>query len=475
MDPDRRSLSIALKVSKSMRALVNTKIVWLNCLQRLNVPLPIMPPHLPDLSQPALEDLAARAMHLDDNWRSMQPRPTSTRTIPLDSTVTQMAMCQGTLFTTHKDGSLRCWRDIESPLSTRESSLHREDPRRFVTITPTSRIVQFTHLRVCADSLRGGFILAYIGDGLDRRTHCGVFSIPVVSRHAPDSAVGCASDPQSLGHFDESKGAVAISVSPTSVVVAGSGGAINIIDIASGERHSAHVQVTPSHLCHGSDAIKILRLQVISEDAFLVLTSQAAMVYAIPSLHTPSAGMPVFVHTIPKASSAWIQPPSPSSRDSMVTLLTTKGTVLQFSMTQDKDTMTWSVVQSLSRTELESAEHTPFPYPVDRLSLTDMHWGTKRSVWVHWERGVDGWPLRVLGSNGFNILSGEAPPNVSPPRIEFRSLTSSETVDGESELSELVEMCTRSVSMPKICFDEGIGRLVMAGLASPSLVLCEFA
>ncbi|KAG8882119.1 hypothetical protein FRB97_008685 [Tulasnella sp. 331] len=389
-----------------------------------------------------------------------------------------MAMCQGTLFTAHKDGSLRCWRDVDSTLSTRESSLRREDPRRFVTITPSSRILSFTHLKVCADPSRRAFVLAYIGDGLDRRTHCGVFSIPVdVSRHTdPDSAACSAPMPRSLGHFDESKGVVAIGVSPKSVVVAGSGGAISIIDIESGEKYSAHVQVTPSHLCQGSESVKILRLHVISEDAFLVLTSQAAMIYAIPSHQNPHAGTPVFVHTIPQTTSAWIQPSSPTCPDAMVTLLTTNSQILQFNVVKHREATVWSV---LAQSEPGSApEPTPFPYPVDRLSLTEMQLGTKRSVWVHWERGVDGWPLRILGGNARIIessLNGQDSLRPAQPSIEFRELTAPDMLNGESKLSELVEMCTRSVSMPKICFDEGMGRLVMAGLASPSLVLCDFA
>lgn len=128
-----------------------------------------MPTSLADLAQPALERLAVHAVRLDTNWRSTRPRPTATRLIPLDTTVTTMAMCDGILFTAHKDGSLRYWHDLDSPLSTRESSLHREDARRFVSIPPVSRIVQFSFLRVCRDPVQGGFVLAFIGDGLDRR------------------------------------------------------------------------------------------------------------------------------------------------------------------------------------------------------------------------------------------------------------------------------------------------------------------
>ncbi|KAG8847036.1 hypothetical protein FRB96_001686 [Tulasnella sp. 330] len=386
-----------------------------------------------------------------------------------------MAMCGGSLFTAQKDGSLRYWHDVDSALSTRESTLRREDRGRFVNITPSSRVLSFVHLQVCSDPTRRAFILAYIGDGLDRRTHCGVFSIPAdISRHVdPPSS---ASTLESLCHFDEGKGVVTISVSPKWVVVAGSGGAISIIDIKSREKYSAHVQVSPSDLCQGTDTVKILRLHVISEDSFLVLTSQAAMVYAIPSHQNPHSTSPVFVHTFPRTASAWIQPPGAARPDVLVTLLNTEGQILQFNIGQDQETSAWSVS---AQSESDSvSKPTPFPYPVDRLSLTDMRWGAKRSVWVHWERGVDGWPLRVLGGDASSTKSF---PNSLDgvrqirPNIEFRDLMKSETVDGVSGLPELVEMCTRSVSMPKICFDEARGRLVMAGPASPSLVLCDFA
>jgi len=291
--------------------------------------------------------------------------------------------------------------------------------------------------------------------------------MPVDLRHDPDPASGPV--PHSLGHFDESKGVTGLAISPSSVIIAGAAGAVSIIDIASGQRYSTHVDIASSSRCQASDTVKILRLHALSNTSFLVLTSHAVLVYPLPSLQTPYGSAPTFAQPIFPSVSAWIQPhPSRVSSSSLLlTILTLDNRILRFVLAENPDTLAWSIVDT------REYDETLFPYPVDRLSLTDMHGGARRSVWVHWERGVDGWPLHVMAGQS----SGEDNEWRSdrPSTLEFRSLTSSDHRLEGCEFGRLVETCTRSVSMPRICFDEGTGRLILAGMAAPSLALCDFA
>lgn len=193
------------------------------------------------------------------------------------------------------------------------------------------------------------------------------------------------------------------------------------------------------------------------------------LVYPLPSLQTPYGSAPTFAQPIPPSVSAWIQPHPSQAQSSchLLTLLTLDSRILRFVLAEDPDTLAWSI------RDTPELDETPFPYPVDRLSLTDMHGGAKRSVWVHWERGVDGWPLHVMA--GDSSIEGGERSLERPSTLELRSLTSSDHRREGCDFSRLVETCTRSVSMPRICFDEGTGRLILAGMAAPSIALCDFA
>ena len=80
-----------------------------------------------------------------------------------------MELLDGVLFSAHKDGFLRCWYGFPPSLDVREASSHSPNPAQCLKLTPEVRIVRYTFLHVCLDSLHDRFIVAFGGDGLDRR------------------------------------------------------------------------------------------------------------------------------------------------------------------------------------------------------------------------------------------------------------------------------------------------------------------
>lgn len=154
------------QVNKRLAVLVSAKVVWVELLQRLALPVPSSE-DIAHLGARDIERLAVRAVRLEANWSSSSPSPARVWSLPVDSVVTVMAMCRGVLFTAHKDGMLRCWRDL-SP-DTRIPQSDREDARRVDTLKPEAKIVKFTLLQVCSDPSDSHFVVAYAGDGVDRR------------------------------------------------------------------------------------------------------------------------------------------------------------------------------------------------------------------------------------------------------------------------------------------------------------------
>lgn len=479
-------------VSRRLRSLVNSRIVWLDLLRRLELPLPPLSCPTTQLPQHDLERLAVRAVRLETNWRSLQPKPYSARTVPVDSVIVAMSMCRGTLFTAHKDGMLRCWHDLDSPLSPNESRPGggREDSRRFTVLAPDSRIVKFTQMQVSADMTRRRFVVMYVGDGVDRSTWSGVFTVAMDPR--PDGTFAAEAD-----HFDQSKGIVTVAVSASSMIVARSVGSLSVIDLKTGNPYNIDAEAARGASGNG----KILRLCPLEDDKLLLLTTDAVAVYRMPTAQEPLVDIPEFIRPLPRCVAGWFHhgpdtaSPSTSTLPTMLTVLTEESQTLRYSiLVTDQGTddgAMWDLVE---------VGREAFPYPVERLSMTEMYGGRRRSIWVHWRRGFEDWPLHVLGTHyeptGVNqepMLSKETGVGSIPDRcclgtsndgsavgFGFTPLaavgsTSAPSSNSQASLSQVLWNCTRAVAMPRVTFDEATGRMCVAGLNSQAITICEYA
>ncbi|KAG8906029.1 hypothetical protein FRB99_007761 [Tulasnella sp. 403] len=410
-------------VSKRIYHLVNSRYVWINLLHRLNLPLPALHKPLAQLDRPELERLAVRAVRLERNWQSPRPTPCRIRSIQLDSVILAITVSRGVLFTAHKDGSVRCWRD-----KTKSSPC-------FTLTPPDARIVKFTSLQVCDDPSRHRFVVLYTGDSNDRLSYSGVFYVPFYGQH----------DVGQPDQWADTKGVISTTVSPNHVILAKPHGPVTIKPLRQrGDiMYSIDVQLPPG--------AKILRVHALSDETLAVATSNALLIYPMPSAHLPHIAIPLFAHSLPNSIGAWIH--SHSSTLSL-TSLTDNGHVLCNTFTLD-DEYEWT----LSRSSTHS-----YPHPVDRLSLTDMHGGPQRAIWVHWHRGYQGWPISLSASQHHTAS------------LDFRFLdTLSSDQPSPDSLAAHVWKCTRSVSMPRVSFDQGSGTLYIAGISSPSLVICDYA
>lgn len=482
-------------VSRRLRSLVNSRIVWLDLLRRLKLPLPPLSCPTTELPQQDLERLAVRAVRLETNWRSLQPKPYSARTVPVDSVIVVMSMCRGTLFTAHKDGMLRCWHDLDSPLSPNESRPGggREDPRRFTVLAPESRIVKFTQMQVSADISRRRFVVMYVGDGVDRSTYSGVFTVAMDPR--PDGTYASEAD-----HFEESKGIVTVAVSSTSTIVARSVGNLSVIDLKT--KNPYNIDAEAARGASGSG--KVLRLCPFGDDKLLLLTTDAVAVYRMPTAQEPLVQLPEFIRPLPRCVAGWFHhgpgtaSPSTSTLPTMLTVLTEQSETLRYSIFvpdqgADDDAM-WDMVE---------VGREAFPYSVERLSMTEMYGGRRRSVWVHWRRGFEDWPLHILGTHyepagdeKERLTSGETGVGSRLPSSGLGTSSSSNgggavgfgftplaDVDSASapvsntqnSLSQVLWNCTRAVAMPRVTFDEATGRMCVAGLNSQAITICEYA
>ncbi|KAG8921708.1 hypothetical protein FRC00_008323 [Tulasnella sp. 408] len=479
-------------VSRRLRSLVNSRIVWLDLLKRLELPLPPLSCPTTQLPQRDLERLAVRAVRLETNWRSPQPKPYSARTVPVDSVIVAMSMCRGTLFTAHKDGMLRCWHDLDSPLSPNESRPGggREDPRRFTVLAPENRIVKFTQMQVTADMSRRRFVVMYVGDGVDRSTHSGVFTVAMDQR--PDGTYEAEAK-----HSDASKGIVTVAVSATSMIVARSAGSLSVIDWKTEASYNIDAEAARGASGNG----KVLRLCPLEDDKLLLLTTDAVAVYRMPTAQEPLVDIPEFIRPLPRCVAGWFHQgpdtasPSTSTLPTMLTVLTEESETLRYSILVSDQGTDDGAIWDLVEVGRES-----FPYPVERLSMTEMYGGRRRSVWVHWRRGFEDWPLHILGTHyeptGANqepIISEETGVGSIPDRgglgttndggaagFGFAPLATvgsaaAPSSNSQASLSQVVWNCTRAVAMPRVTFDEATGRMCVAGLSSQAITICEYA
>ncbi|KAG8910193.1 hypothetical protein FRC01_006472 [Tulasnella sp. 417] len=403
-----------------------------------------------------------------------------------------MSMCRGTLFTAHKDGMLRRWHDLDSPLSPNESRPGggREDPRRFTVLVPESRIVKFTQMHVSADMSQRRFIVMYVGDGVDRSTFAGVFTVSMDPR--PDGTYVTESN-----RFEESKGIVAVAVSASSMIVARSVGSLTVMDLKTGSTYNIGAEAARG----ASGSGKVLRLCPFENDKLLLLTTDAVAVYRMPTAQEPLVDIPEFIRPLPRCVAGWFHhgpdtaSPSTSTLPTMLTVLTEESETLRYSILVPDQGPDDGAIWDLVEVGRES-----FPYPVERLSMTEMYGGRRRSVWVHWRRGFEDWPLHVLGTH-YEPTGGKQEPIIPketgvgsrPDRcglgtsndgsaVEF-GFTPLATVgsasapfsNSQASLSQVLWNCTRAVAMPRVTFDEATGRMCVAGLNSQAITICEYA
>ncbi|KAG8989894.1 hypothetical protein FRB90_002025 [Tulasnella sp. 427] len=401
-----------------------------------------------------------------------------------------MSMCRGTLFTAHKDGMLRCWHDLDSPLSSDESRPGggREDSRRFTVLKPESRIVKFTQLQVAADTEGTRFTVMYVGDGVDRSTYAGAFTVSTKNGvHASEAH-----------QVDESKGIVTVAVSSTAMVVARSAGTLSVIDLATKSHYNIDAEAARGASGNG----KILRLCPLGDDRVLILTSDAVAVYRMPIAQEPLVDLPEFIRPLPRCVSGWFHQgpdtasPSTSTLPTMLTVVTEESQTLRYSILvpdqrTDEEAM-WDLVE---------VGREAFPYSVERLSMTEMYGGRRRSVWVHWRRGFEDWPLHVLGTH-YEPVGDDQEPSLraktgvisSPDSCGYSSSPSNGGAVGfgftplaavtstaapganyQTSLSHVLWSCTRAVAMPRVTFDEATGRMCVAGLNCQAITICEYA
>lgn len=119
--------------------------------------------------------------------------------------------------------------------------------------------------------------------------------------------------------------------------------------------------------------------------------------------------------------------------------------------------------------ELERlSEPRQFPHPVNRLTLTDMHGGRRRTVWSHLQRGSEGWSVHVVGANESNTASSSPSPFTQMADV-------ADGAEDEKVLPRRVRTFTRANSLPRICFDETTGRMTMAGMCEPTITVLDYA
>jgi len=293
-----------------------------------------------------------------------------------------------------------------------------------------------------------------------------------------------------LQEFEESKGILSISACPTAIIVARTQGNISVIDL--GTRNNYSIDVDASRT---GSANKLLRVQALPNDQILVLTTDTMAVYAMPNPQQPHVFSPTFIRSLPRSVSGWVHDDTASSPSTApihatsISILTENGQAVRYSLLMPADEGSWDLI-------VEAQEE--FPYPVERLTLTEMHGGGRRCIWVHWRRGFEDWPVHVLGSHrdstptedveeeedhGKNAETGACSLAglITASGFNFRSLAAvnseapSTPPTAETALATQVWTCTRSVSMPRICFDEAGGRVFVAGTNAAVIAICDYA
>ncbi|KAG8932697.1 hypothetical protein FRC03_001413 [Tulasnella sp. 419] len=454
-------------VNRRLSRLIDSKIVWLNMLNRLSLPLPAQVYPLHDLPQATLKDLAFRAVHLDEEWRSQNPTPSSVQMMSLGSPVTCMAMDSGTLFTAHKDGIIRCWPrlDILHGQSEFGCSGWQEIASRCTSIIPPNRITKFTHLEVCQVG-NAGYNLAYVGDSVDRRSYCGVFR---VAGYSGTGAKPSIIEP--IIHLDNAKGTTSVAISHSKVVLGRGQDSLVIVDLASAVQHTIEL----ASECCGSTR-KIIRMTILQDDLLVVASGVSVTVYNLAYNDLARLSTPLFVHALPTCASVWLSNPPPMTTRQATGVL--QASKILTALTEDGEVIRYQLQEALNEratVQLTEISRQRFPYPVERLTVTEMSGGWKRAVWVHWRRGHEDWPVELVGSSNNPVQEDGAGAELPT----FRILSSRSTPVGSTVTPDVYNFIRKSTSdygsMPRVCFDEGNGRMVVAGICSPTLAVFDYA
>jgi len=223
----------------------------------------------------------------------------------------------------------------------------------------------------------------------------------------------------------------------------------------------------------------------------LVLTSSQAAIYPTPSNENPMITEPVFRAALPSCASLSIGQSSTSSSGINSTAIygvTHEGFVIRYDLTSQpirgSANATNTECSGMSF-HLRGGSHESFPYPTEGLAVTEVVGGSKKAVWVHWRRGADGWPIHLLGSSDEALPVDLSGMDLSPSRPArtismFRALDSTAPTEGgvvsSADIFNHIRQCTRDyVSMPRVCFDEGIGRLIISGMSMTKIAVIEYA
>ncbi len=209
----------------------------------------------------------------------------------------------------------------------------------------------------------------------------------------------------------------------------------------------------------------------------MVLSTDVLAVYHIATAQEPHVEHPVFVRALNRCVAGWAQtqrrtatsqPPRPNllqegSRPTLITTLTASGHVNRHELSASEEE------GEVYRLEVTASG--AFPAPVDKLSLTELVGGTRRPVWIHWRRGADDWPTLMFSSN---LRASEAVGDEDIAFTALGSIGSASPTQGPATLEACLWDATRSVSVPRVAFDECTGRMIVAGSTASAMTICDY-
>jgi len=263
-----------------------------------------------------------------------------------------------------------------------------------------------------------------------------------------------------------------VAINSSKVVLGRGQDSLVILDLVTEAKHTIEL----ASECCGS-ARRMMRMHILPDDNLVVVSGVSITVYNMTSNDVTRLSTPLFVHALPTCASVWLSDPPPSEARTINGVYQT--VKILTCLTEDGDVIRYELKEALSDRGLAAIQLTEvsrqsFPHPVERLSVTEMSGGWKRAVWTHWRRGFEDWPVNLVGSSNNPVLEG----GLVAELPAFRNLSIRGTSGSivSPDVHTYIRNCTSDYgSLPRVCFDEGSGRMIVAGFCIPTLAVFDYA